>query len=73
MARELGLDRSDVPNVSHHVKQLVKLDCAEEVGERRVGRQIVTVYKATERALVATEEWEAPGREQPRAGRTPAR
>jgi DNA-binding transcriptional ArsR family regulator len=59
VARELGLERKDVPNVSHHVKQLVKLDCAEEVGERRVGRQIVMLYKATVRALVATDEWEA--------------
>lgn len=59
IARELGLERRDVPNVSHHVKQLVKLGCAEEVGERRVGQQIVTLYVATERALVATTEWEA--------------
>jgi DNA-binding transcriptional ArsR family regulator len=58
VARELELERGDVPNVSHHVKQLVKLDCAEEVGERRVGRQMVTLYKATERFLVGTEEWE---------------
>lgn len=58
MARELGLERKDVPNVSHHVKQLVKLDCAEEVGEHRVGQQIVVLYKATERYLVDTAEWE---------------
>jgi hypothetical protein len=58
MARELDLERKDVPNVAHHVKQLVKLGCAEEVGERRVGQQMVTLYKATERYLIATEEWE---------------
>ncbi len=65
MARELGLERKDIPNVSHHVKQLVKLDCAEKVGERRVGKHVLALYKATERFLVYTEEWESLLKENP--------
>lgn len=58
MTRELGLDRSHLPAVDHHTKRLVKLGCAEVVGERRVGNLPEKIYKATELALVETEEWE---------------
>ncbi len=58
MTRELGLDRKDLSNVDHHTKRLVDLDCAELVAERRVGSLTEKVYKATDRALVETEEWE---------------
>jgi hypothetical protein len=56
MARELG-ERS-VPNVSYHAKRLVALDCAELVGERKVRGAIEHRYRATERHLVETDEWD---------------
>lgn len=55
MAHELG---APTPNVSHHTKRLVDLDCAELVEERKVQGAIQHIYRATDRALVATEEWE---------------
>ena len=55
MANELG---APTPNVSHHAKRLVELDCAELVEERKVQGAIQHIYRATDRALVATEEWE---------------
>jgi hypothetical protein len=58
MTRELGLDRSHLPAVDHHTKRLVKLGCAEVVSERRAGNLPEKIYKATELALVETEEWE---------------
>lgn len=57
ITKELGLERKDIPNVRHHTHRLVALGCAEEVGERLVGKQVVVVYKATERALIDTDEW----------------
>lgn len=65
MTRELGLDRRELPNVDHHTKYLVELDCAELVEERRVGSLTEKLYKATERALVDTGEWESLLRENP--------
>jgi DNA-binding MarR family transcriptional regulator len=44
-------------NVSHHIKRLVKLDCAELVEERSVRGAVEHFYRATERSLVSTEEW----------------
>jgi hypothetical protein len=58
MTRELGLERKDLSNVNHHTKRLVELDCAEIVDERKVGTLTEKVYKATDRALVETGEWE---------------
>jgi phage tail protein X len=59
MTRTLKLGRKDLPNVDYHTKQLVALDCAELVEERRNGSLVEKFYKATDRALVETEEWEA--------------
>ncbi|HEX4670096.1 MAG TPA: winged helix-turn-helix domain-containing protein [Solirubrobacterales bacterium] len=56
MARELG-ERS-VPNVSYHAKRLVALDCAELVEERKVRGAVEHRYRATERHLVETDEWD---------------
>lgn len=59
ITHELGLPRKDLPNVSQHTRYLVKLGCAEEVGERRVkGKPPAKLYKATERSLIDTGEWE---------------
>ena len=55
MARELGVP---TPNVSHHAKRLVELDCAELVEEEKVQGAMKHIYRATERVLVDTEEWE---------------
>lgn len=57
--RELGLERRDLSNVTHHTKYLVELDCAELVEEKQIaGSPPEKFYKATERALVDTGEWE---------------
>jgi hypothetical protein len=58
MTRALGLDRKDIGNVDHHTKKLVELGCAELVDEQQAGSLTKKIYKATERALVETEEWE---------------
>jgi len=55
MARELGVP---TPNVSHHAKRLVELDCAELVEEEKVQGAMKHIYRATERALVDTSEWD---------------
>lgn len=57
LARELG---EEVPLVNHHVKYLVKLDCAQLVAEKKVAGAGVLehFYRATERHLVDTEDWE---------------
>jgi hypothetical protein len=66
ITRELGLERKDLPNVTHHTKYLVELDCAELVEERQVvGNLPEKFYKATERALVDTGEWEILREENP--------
>lgn len=54
MARELGVP---TPNVSHHAKRLVELDCAELVEEEKVQGAMKHIYRATERVLVETDEW----------------
>jgi predicted ArsR family transcriptional regulator len=58
MAKELGMGSQEMTNIRHHLRVLINLGCAEHVGERRVGRHVVAVYKATERALIDTDEWE---------------
>lgn len=48
----------DVSKVSYHVKRLVKLECAELVEMRPVRGAVEHFYRATERHLIDTEEWE---------------
>ena len=55
IADELG---EPIPNVSHHAKRLVQLGCAELVDKRQVRGAIEHFYRATERPLVDTEEWD---------------
>jgi DNA-binding transcriptional ArsR family regulator len=55
MARELD---EDLSNVSYHTKQLVELECAELVSTRPVRGALEHFYRATERHLVDTEEWD---------------
>src|SRR4051812_45496449 len=55
MARELD---EDLSNVSYHTKQLVELECAELVSTRPVRGALEHLYRATERHLVDTEEWD---------------
>ncbi len=62
MGRELG---EPTPNVSHHTKRLVELDCAELIAERKVRGAIQHVYRATDRHLVETDEWDALTRDSP--------
>src|SRR3954469_23324963 len=58
ITRELGLGRKDLPNVTHHTKYLVDLDCAELVEERQgAGILPEKFYRASERALVDVREW----------------
>lgn len=45
-------------NISHHLKQLAKLGCAELVEERKVGPSIKHFYRHTERHLIDVGEWE---------------
>ena len=44
-------------NVSFHCKRLVELDCAEPAGTRQRRGATEHFYRATERSLVATDEW----------------
>jgi DNA-binding transcriptional ArsR family regulator len=55
MAR--GLDE-ELSNVSYHTKQLVEFECAELVSTRPVRGALEHFYRATERHLIDTEEWE---------------
>jgi hypothetical protein len=60
MTRALELDREQISNVDYHTKKLVEYGCAEQIDERqRPGRPTEKIYKAADRALVETEEWEA--------------
>jgi len=59
MTRHLKLGRKDLVNVNYHTKELVKLGCAEMVEERRnAGKPSEKFYKATERSLIETDEWD---------------
>lgn len=51
----------NVQNVSYHLRQLVKLDCAELVREEKVEKKgaIQHFYIATERHLIDTDDWDA--------------
>ncbi|MGN6815557.1 MAG: ArsR/SmtB family transcription factor [Solirubrobacterales bacterium] len=55
MARELD---EDLSNVSYHTKQLVEFECAELVSTRPVRGALEHFYRATERHLIDTEEWD---------------
>ncbi|MGE5336081.1 MAG: helix-turn-helix domain-containing protein [Nitrososphaerota archaeon] len=55
MARELG---EELSNVSYHTKQLVEFECAELVSTRPVRGALEHFYRATERHLIDTEDWE---------------
>ena len=55
MAREL---EEELSNVSYHTKQLVEFECAELVSTRPVRGALEHFYRATERRLIDTEEWE---------------
>lgn len=55
MAREL---EEELPNVSYHTRQLVALECVELVSTRPVRGALEHFYRATERHLIDTEEWE---------------
>jgi DNA-binding Lrp family transcriptional regulator len=57
IARAVGEKTMDV---NYHVRKLVDFGCAELVGEKsEPGRPPAKVYRATERYLVDTSEWEA--------------
>ena len=55
MARELD---EDLSNVSYHTKQLVELECAELVSTRPVRGALEHFYRATERSLIDSAEWD---------------
>jgi DNA-binding transcriptional ArsR family regulator len=55
MARELD---EELSNVSYHTKQLVEFECAELVSTRPVRGALEHFYRATERHLIDTGEWE---------------
>lgn len=50
--------RAELSDVSYHVRQLVKLECAELVDTRPVRGAVEHFYRATERHLITTEEFE---------------
>jgi DNA-binding transcriptional ArsR family regulator len=55
ISRELD---EELSNVSYHTKQLVGFECAELVSTRPVRGALEHFYRATERHLIDTEEWE---------------
>jgi DNA-binding transcriptional ArsR family regulator len=55
MARELD---EELSNVSYHARQLVGFECAELVSTRPARGALEHFYRATERHLIDTEEWE---------------
>ncbi|MFL5898693.1 MAG: helix-turn-helix domain-containing protein [Solirubrobacterales bacterium] len=55
LTRALGADLSDV---SYHVRRLEELECAELVETRPVRGAVEHFYRAIERHLIDTDEWE---------------
>lgn len=55
ISRELG---EELSNVSYHTKQLVEFECAELVNTRPVRGALEHFYRATERHLIDTDEWD---------------
>jgi biotin operon repressor len=68
IASELGYGRQDIGKIRHHVEKLTDWGCAEEIGERRLGNRLVSIYKAIDRALIETGEWEQFREENPILG-----
>jgi DNA-binding transcriptional ArsR family regulator len=63
MARELD---EDVASVSHHTKELVRLECAELADERPGARgSMEHFYRATERHRIEADEWDVIAAENP--------
>ena len=56
MARVLD---EELSNVSYHTKQLVEFECAELVSTRPVRGALEHFYRATERHLIDTDDWES--------------
>ncbi len=50
--------RAKLSDVSYHIRRLVKLECAELVDTRPVRGAVEHFYRATERHLITTEEFE---------------
>lgn len=50
--------RAELSDVSYHVRSLVKLECAELVETRPVRGAVEHFYRATERHLITTDEFE---------------
>lgn len=50
--------KQSIRTVSYHVDRLVDLDCAELVREELTGSSVKHIFRATDRHLVDTEEWE---------------
>jgi len=55
LARALG---EDLRNVSYHTRRLEELGCAEEVETRPVRGTVQHFYRAIERHLIDTHEWD---------------
>jgi len=57
MGKAFGESTEDV---AYHLRRLAKLECVEVADERvNNGRPVEKIYRATERYLVATEDWDA--------------
>lgn len=65
IAKHLGLGRDELGNIRHHLHKLVELGCVESVGDKVVNRRVVVVYKAIDRPLVETAEWDQLNKENP--------
>jgi hypothetical protein len=70
IAKYLGLGRDELGNIRHHLLKLVQLGCVEPMGDRVVNRRVVTVYKAIDRPLVETDEWDQLNKENPMLAET---
>lgn len=55
VARDLGLD---INTTAYHVRELAKIDYVVLIGEAPVRGAVEHFYRATEQALVDTEEWD---------------
>lgn len=49
--------KADVSNVSYHMKQLVKFECAEQIGTEPVRGTLRHLYRPLEWHLVEAEDW----------------
>jgi len=53
---------ADLPNISYHTKELLKLDCIEVVDTEQVRGALKTRYRATTKMLLDTPDWERLGK-----------